>query len=157
MDMSKRFLVWNERKQPFYIKALIVRYLFLRTEFAMESNERFWSMVAPKHFTDTLAGWPLQETRSLDWDFNLCFEPKTVSVLPKCNDNLLLISKSLTASNSKLSKDHTSWICLTWTRIAESSAYRKSLCLTIIGISLTLIENKRGPQIEPWGTPQTFF
>jgi len=67
----------------------------------MDPNERFWSMVAPMYFTDSLAsiGWPLQETRSLDWGFNLCFEPnKTVSVFPKCKDNLLLISQSLTVS-----------------------------------------------------------
>ena len=99
MDMTKSFLVWNERKQPFLYKNFNRALAFLRTEFAMESNERFWSIVAPKYFTDSLAsiGWPLQETLSLDWDFNLCFEPnKTDSVLPRCRDNLLQISQSLT-------------------------------------------------------------
>ena len=43
------------------------------------------------------------------------------------------------------------------TKIAESSAYNKSLLLTAPDISLTSIKNKRDPSIEPWGTPHEKF
>ena len=46
---------------------------------------------------------------------------------------------------------------LSATKIAEPSAYNKRLLLTALDISLTYIKNKRGPSIDPWGTPHEIF
>ena len=39
----------------------------------------------------------------------------------------------------------------------ELSAYKSKVDLTACGISFTKIKNKRGPKIDPCGTPQKIF
>ena len=40
------------------------------------------------------------------------------------------------------------------TKIPESSAYNNNLFFTTADMSFTYIKNRRGPRIDPCGTPQ---
>ena len=75
------------------------------------------------------------------------------SVLPRCNDKRFSTNHSLTDSNSLLRISSISDTSLLEASSAESSAYKRSLHLTAAFISLTYIRNKRGPSIDPCGTP----
>ena len=108
--------------------------------------------------------WPLTPTQYL-YHYMWCsvlytklasrlFEPKRIdSVLPRCNDKRFSDNHSLTDSNSRFKISSISDTSLLDARSAESSAYKSSLHLTAAFISLTYIKNKRGPRIEPCGTP----
>ena len=92
----------------------------------------------------------MQVKLKTDCDFNLGLDPNSIdSVLPKCREILLSTSHSLTISSlfcktvSMLDK------LLSAAKIAESSAYNTSLLLTAPDLSLTYIENKRCPSIDP--------
>ena len=101
---------------------------------------------------------PLQVILKTDCGYNLGLDQNSIdSVLPKCRESLLSTSHSLTISSSfcktvSLFDKH-----LSATKIAESSAYNKSLLLTAPDISLTYIKNKRDPSIDPCGTPHEIF
>ena len=75
------------------------------------------------------------------------------SVLPRCNDKRFSTNHSLTDSNSLLRTSSISDTSLLEASSAESSAYKRSLHFTAAFISLPYIRNRRGPSIDPCGTP----
>ena len=107
------------------------------TEVAIIAPERHCSNITPKYFTVFFASIavPFQVILKPDCDINLDLDPNSIaSVLPKCRESLLSASHSLTISSSFCTICSILDTHISATKIAESSAYNKSLLLTVVVI-----------------------
>ena len=76
---------------------------------------------------------------------------------PKCILSLLSTNQSQIFWNSLLGCFSTSSTSLCWYKMYESSAYKSKVDSTACGISFTYVKNKRGPNIDHYGTLKGIF
>ena len=136
--------------------------ILLATKFVCESQLRFVSIFMPRKLKLLTNSIAIPAMFSCGSNIFFCGIWKTIAfVLFTFNDSLLTLSQSLTLANSLLILNDSS-ICLSKTfavvNNVVSSAYMMNLNLSLhVMISLIYIVNKRGPSMDPWGTPVTIF
>ena len=139
----------------------VFRILFA-TKFVCESQLRFVSIFMPRKLKLLTNSIAIPAMFSCGSGTFFCGMWKTIAFdLLTFNDSLLTLSQSLTLVNSLLILNDRS-VCLSKTfavvNNVVSSAYMMNLNLSLhLMISLIYIVNKRGPSMDPWGTPVTIF
>ena len=124
---------------------------------AIDSPDIVSSSKQPKYVEYCFISIPLCIIWNFPAFFNLSFEPRSMHFVlssPKWILNLLSTNHS-----HKLAKTLFNWCSIVWTSICwnirrESSAYKNKSEWTARGISLIYSQNRSGPKIDPWGTPQ---
>ena len=139
----------------------VFRILFA-TKFVCESQLRFVSIFMPRKLKLLTNSIAIPAMFSCGSETFFCGIWKTIAFdLFTFNDSLLTLSQSLTWVNSLLILNDRS-VCLSKTfavvNNVVSSAYMMNLNFSLhLMISLIYIVNKRGPSMDPWGTPVTIF